>query len=499
MSPTSLPVLSQFHAFVARRTGMALSELQCRRLDEKLASRPGGMSMQHLLHLQSPAGAADLAELIDAITVQKTELFRDESQLAALRSHVLEPLVARMHRPLRLWSAGCATGEEVATLLVMLAEVGADPSSTVLGTDISDTAIARARELCFTSEQLQRVAPGVRDRWFIPVGLGRFSLVAHLKERASFQVHNLMELPYPRAAEGQGFDLILCRNVLIYFSTEAFGRVVDALAGRLAPEGLLVLSAAEPLLRAPPSLRTVRCDQAFFYARAQEAAPPPEGVQPGAVRMPSSPGLPAVGARPASDAGSTPPGTERSPERTSGRFQAVASTKAPESPAPERLPAVGSTKPPQSPVSGRFPAVGSAKPAESSSVSGSPPAVPSAKAEAPSAAPPAQAAANEVDALFAQVLEWAAGGDASPQTAEKLRRCLELDPDLAAARYLLGMLLEQWGSLAEAAGEYRKALRSLEEGRARATPFFLNNARLQVACVRAIERVERGAGNPPPR
>jgi chemotaxis protein methyltransferase CheR len=119
--------------------------------------------------------------------------------------------------------------------------------------------------------------------------------------------------------------------------------------------------------------------------------------------------------------------------------------------------------------------------------------------EAPSGALPGQAGAHEVDALFAQVLEWAASGDASPQTAEKLRRCLEWEPDLAAARYLLGMVLEQWGSLAEAAGEYRKALRSLEEGRARATPFFLNNARLQVACVRAIERVERASGSPPPR
>ncbi|QRK14182.1 methyltransferase domain-containing protein [Archangium violaceum] len=427
---------------------MALSELQCRRLDEKLAARPGGMSLQYLVHLQSSSGAADLAELIDAITVQKTELFRDESQLAVLRSCVLEPMVARLHRPLRLWSAGCATGEEVATLLVLLAEVGAAPSSTVLGTDISETAIARARELCFTSEQLQRVQPGVRDRWFVPVGGGRFTLVGHLKDRASFLCHNLMDLPYPAAAEGQGFDVILCRNVLIYFTPESFERVVDSLAGRLAPEGLLVLSSAEPLLRAPPCLRTVRFDQAFFYARAQPSTPSTEAVPPGNVRTPSSSGLPAVGAR-------------------------------------------------SSPGSGRFPAVGSTKPS-GSTPSGSFPAVP-AKTETPTAVPGGDATPHEADALFAQVLEWAAGDDASPQTAEKLRRCLEMDPDLAAARYLLGMLLEQWGSLAEAAAEYRRALRSLEEGRARATPFFLNNARLQVACARAIERVERASGSTPPR
>ncbi len=448
MAPALPPAYGPVHALVAKRTGMALSDLQCRRLDEKLAARPGGLSLQFLLHLQSPAGAADFAELVDAITVQKTELFRDESQLAALRTHVLEPMVARMRRPLRLWSAGCATGEEVATLLVMLAEMGADPGSTVLGTDISESAIAKARELCFTAEQLQRVHPMVRDRWFMPVSVGRFTLAGPLKERASFQCHNLMDLPYPKAAEGQGFDVIACRNVLIYFTPESFERVVEALAARLAPEGMLMLSATEPLLRTPPNLRTVRCEQAFFYARAQEGTVAPNPLSSGAVRTPSSSGLPAVGFR------------ERTP---SGRF-----------------PAVGTVKPAQSPASGSFPAA-------------------PAKTEAPrEGRPEVSGPHSEADALFAQALEWAAGEVASPQTAETLRRCLSLDPDLAAARYLLGMVLEQRGALAEAAEEYRRALRSLEEGRARATPFYLNNARLLVACERAIERVER-AGPVTPR
>jgi chemotaxis protein methyltransferase CheR len=417
---------------------MALSDLQCRRLDEKLTARPGGLSTQYLLHLQTPAGAADLAELIDAISVQKTELFRDESQLAELRAHVLAPMVARMRRPLRVWSAGCATGEEVATLLALLAEVGADPDSTVLGTDISETAITRARELCFSAEQFQRVPSGMRERWFLPAGGGRFTLVGHLKDRARFECHNLMDLPYPTAAEGQGFDIIVCRNVLIYFAPESFERVVASLAVRLAPEGMLVLSAAEPLLRTPPTLRTVRFEQAFFYARAQEAMAFSDAVLLGAPRTPSSSGLPAVGAPPA----------------------------------------------PRTATSGRFPAI----------------TAPS-KPEAPAEVQPGDAGAHtEADALFAKVLEWASsGGEASPQTAEALRRCLALDPDLSAARYLLGMLLEQRGAPAEAAVEYRRALRSLEEGRARTTPFFLNNARLQVACARAIERVERGSSPPPAR
>ncbi|WP_395850472.1 CheR family methyltransferase [Cystobacter fuscus] len=434
MPPYRTP-FANIHALVARRTGTALSELQSRRLDERLAGREGSASARYVLYLQSPAGAAEFAELIEAISVQKTELFRDEAQLEALRTHVLVPLVARARRPLRLWSAGCATGEEVATLLVMLAEVGADPASTVLGTDMSETAIARARELCFSSEQLQRVPPGVRDRWFVPLGAGRHSLVGHLKERASFLVHNLMEPSYPSTAEGRGFDIIVCRNVLIYFTPESFSQVVASLAERLAPEGLLVLSSAEPLLSAPPSLRTLRYADAFFYGRA-----PPE-ASPG-VPAPSLSGLPAV------------------------------------RPSQSGLPAVRPSQPGPSPV----------RPSQSGL-----PTVSPSRPDAPSeAARGGDSAHQDADALFSQVLD-AVGSQSQPdpQTEEALRRCLLLDPDLSAARYLLGLVFEQRGAWAEAAGEYRRALRSLEEGRARATPFFLNNSRLQVACARAIERVER--------
>jgi len=366
---------------------------------------------------------------------------------------VLAPLVARARRPLRLWSAGCATGEEVATLLVLLAEVGADPSSTVLGTDMSETAIARARELCFSAEQLQRVPPGLRERWFTSLGPGRYSLVGHLKERARFLLHNLVDPSYPTTAEGRGFDIIVCRNVLIYFTPESFTRVVESLADRLAPDGLLVLSSAEPLLSAPPSLRTLRYEDAFFYGRAPPEAAPGTAVPPISGRMPavrpSQSSLPAV------------------------------------RPSQSGLPAV---RPSQSGLSAVRPS--------QSGLPVVPPSKPDASSEPPGgeSSPP-----QEADALFSLVLEWAAAGSQpSPQTEETLRRCLLLDPDLAAARYLLGMVFEQRSSWAEAAGEYRRALRSLEEGRARATPFFLNNTRLQVACARAIERMER-AGLPPPR
>jgi len=435
---------SLIHAFIAAKTGMALSGTQRRRLDERLAVLQGSLSeSQYLLHLQSSSGAADLSTLISVVAVHKTDLFRDEVQLSAFRTHVLEPLVARvLGRPLRVWSAGCATGEEVATLLMMMEEAGADGSSTVLGTDISEVALNRARTLSFPGEQVRRLPGGLRERYFVPDG-SRSILVPELRERASFQHHNLMESPYPKAAGGEGFDIIFCRNVLIYFTSEAFDRVVGLLAERLAPGGTLILSAAEPLLQAPPSLRIIRSENAFFYVRAQEQLAPARR---------DSGRFPTVGQEPRRDSGRFPTvGQEQ--RRDSGRFPTI--------PVP---PAQGG-----SPESGRYPAV---RPAEAQDRLDEHPLH------------------LEADRLFAQVLDGVGEGDM--QTEDYLRRCLALDPDLSAARYLLGMLLELRESFGEAAAEYRKALRSLEEGRARSTPFFLNHARLRVACEKAIARMEGG-------
>jgi chemotaxis protein methyltransferase CheR len=102
-------------------------------------------------------------------------------------------------------------------------------------------------------------------------------------------------------------------------------------------------------------------------------------------------------------------------------------------------------------------------------------------------------AQTEADVLFARVLEGTGAGEGDAQAVADLRRCLGMDPHLAAARFLLGMLLEQRREYAEAAAEYRRALKSLEGGQARAIPFFLNQGRLQAACARALERVEEAA------
>ena len=387
--------------FVAQRTGTRLSRQQRDRLIAELEQKVAlGTGAAYLARLQSREGAHELARLLAVVSVHKTDLFRDEPQLEALQTSVLRPLVAT-GRPLTLWSAGCSTGEEVATLLMLLAEAGANPESTVLGTDLSATALDRARVLSFTSEVLKRVPAELLHRYF-----QNGALVATLRARAKFNQHNLMDRPYPFANGNQAFDVIVCRNVLIYFTAEAARETVNSFVERLRPGGVLVLSTAEPLLEPVPELTTLRVSGAFFYQR--DGAPGARPVEPLPPPRPSAPVPRPIAPRPA--------------------------------------------------ITGELPVVLSPE--------------------------------DEGRKLFELVLEWAANGEDHPETEAGLRKALYLAPQLASARYLLGLILERRGAPADAASEYRRALAMLETGKTMPSAFFLNNDRLKQACKLALKRVK---------
>ncbi|MFT3710315.1 MAG: CheR family methyltransferase [Archangium sp.] len=268
--------LEPFFSLVAARTGTRLSRQQRERLTETLTTRLKNISAPALLeHLSSLAGARELAALLSVVSVHKTDLFRDEQQLEALREHVLRPRV-REGKPVTVWSAGCSTGEEVATLLILLAESGASADSTILGTDLSDDALARARTLSFAAEAVRRVPSQLTSRYFLRDG-GHYRLLDALAKRARFERHNLIDRPYPFSGAGTSFDVIVCRNVLIYFTPEAARATVEAFVERLNPGGVLVLSTAEPLLDPVPGITTLRLPGAFFYQQGHLPLPAERG------------------------------------------------------------------------------------------------------------------------------------------------------------------------------------------------------------------------------
>ena len=202
----------------------------------------------------TPTGALADA-VVDALLNQETSFFRDTSVVDQVVGAVDEMRAAGLARRLRLWSAGCSTGQEPLSLAMLLAEKMPDAMPDIVATDVSHAAIARARRASFSQFEIQRGLPMRRMvRWFEQVG-SDWVASPEIVRQVSFRRHNLVADPAPA---GQ-FDVILCRNVMMYFAPDVRRSVFDRLADALRPEGLLVLGAGETTIgqtdRFTPSAR----------------------------------------------------------------------------------------------------------------------------------------------------------------------------------------------------------------------------------------------------
>lgn len=208
--------------------------------------------------LDGAAGREEWAALEAEITIGETFFFRYAEQFAALRGTILPELIAarRSTRTLRIWSAGCSTGAEPYSIAILvrdlLGDALADWTVTILGTDISAAALATARAGEYGPWALRTLDTEERARWFrrTPArpGLphGGYALRQAFRQMVRFERQNLMSLIDGSERAPGGFDLILCRNVLIYFSAEHVNRIVRALSERLTLDGWLLLGHAEP-------------------------------------------------------------------------------------------------------------------------------------------------------------------------------------------------------------------------------------------------------------
>ena len=189
-------------------------------------------------------------DLIGTITVGETYFFRNSAHIDALRHQILPDLIARHRddRRLRVWSAGCSTGEEpysVAILLRHLLPDIADWNVHVLGTDINRQALWRAREGSYREWSLRQTDRAVRESCFTRRG-DSFQLSPPVREMVTFSYLNLVRDEYPSLATStNAMDLILCRNVAIYLPEKVVGEVVDRFHGCLVPGGWLIMGASE--------------------------------------------------------------------------------------------------------------------------------------------------------------------------------------------------------------------------------------------------------------
>lgn len=202
--------------------------------------------------LELHPGGLDL--LFDALVLKVTAFFRDPPAWDFLRREVVPALLAKADgEPVRVWSAGCASGEEAYSAAMLLAEAMGETAfrehCTVYATDVDEGALARASLASYRGRELEAVAPALRDRWFERMD-GRYMLRAGLRDAVIFGRHDLV-----RDAPLRGLDLVICRHTLMYFDrgTQAsvLARLHSALGGGSAGTGVLFLGGAERMLPNP--------------------------------------------------------------------------------------------------------------------------------------------------------------------------------------------------------------------------------------------------------
>jgi chemotaxis protein methyltransferase CheR len=266
-SPALVTVLAEF---VEERTGLHYGPLDRDLFVGKAADRAVEAGFDSLLDYYyflryDAAASAELDRLIDALVVGETYLFRELEQLKLIVAHFLLPVIQAGGRP-RVWCAACATGEEPLTLAMLLADAGVLPSVEIVASDISERALARARSGHLSRRALRSVAaPELSRAWLTERHDGGFQVSARLLEAIDWRRVNLTD---PAAVEVLGvFDVIVCRNVLIYFSDETTGRVVEHLSSALAPGGSLFVGVSESLLRFSTALSCEEREHVFYYRK----------------------------------------------------------------------------------------------------------------------------------------------------------------------------------------------------------------------------------------
>ncbi|MEP6689547.1 MAG: protein-glutamate O-methyltransferase CheR [Gemmatimonadaceae bacterium] len=237
---------------VRERTGLVFPATRRDSVEEAVARESRRLGLADLTSYRAvlEGGGAALDALVANLTIGETYFFREPSQLDVIRREVLPALARRAatDRPARAWSAACAGGEEAYTLAILLREGGLPNNSRVLGTDIARDRLAAARRGRYGRWSLRTLDPDAIDRYFARHGAS-FQIDPAIRAAAEFRYLNLAEDSYPASSTGiWGMDLILCRNVLIYFDRETVQRVATRLVSSLADDGWLFLGASDPPL-----------------------------------------------------------------------------------------------------------------------------------------------------------------------------------------------------------------------------------------------------------
>ncbi|QGT78008.1 methyltransferase domain-containing protein [Guyparkeria halophila] len=237
----------RFCAFLEQHSGILLSRDKQYLVETRLsrvARSKGYSTVESLIEtLLSRRDRMLARDVVDAMTTNETLWFRDGYPFAALEKKFFPEAVAAKKATYRVWSAACSTGQEAFSISIIAEEQRVPFNLEIVGTDISEAVVEKARRGVFDDLSLGRGLSPERKRQFFVKATDGWKVAPQISRRTQFRVGNLLEL----RPEARRYDLVFCRNVLIYFSRDTKAKIIDRIADTLVPGGYLILGASESL------------------------------------------------------------------------------------------------------------------------------------------------------------------------------------------------------------------------------------------------------------
>jgi len=259
--------------FLYRRTGMVFTESKRyyveRRIQERIAAT-GAESFDNYFARLRGDFRGEAEKLVNAFTVNETFFYREDHQLRCLSTDLLARRVAakRPEDPLRIWSVPCSTGEEPYSIAIWLLEMWPEVDAheiEIVGSDIDTRVLDAAQQGIFGKRALMRLSPDLIAKYFSNIDENNQQIIPELRNSVRFSAANLMD-PSEMRAHGR-FDVIFCRNVLIYFDDTSRRIAAENLYDNLLPGGYICLGHTESMSRISPLFEVCRFSDAIVYQR----------------------------------------------------------------------------------------------------------------------------------------------------------------------------------------------------------------------------------------
>lgn len=262
--------------FLYRRTGMVFTETKRyyvqRRVTDRMAATGAASFASYFARLRGDLNG-EIEQFINAFTVNETYFYREDHQLRCLSADLLAERTFQRRRsePVRIWSVPCSTGEEPYSVAMWLLETWPQVDAydiEILGSDIDTRVLQAAEAGVFGKRALMRLAPELVAKYFIRLDDDRWQILDDMRDSVRFSPVNLMD-PAETRAQGQ-FDVIFCRNVLIYFDDASRRVAAENLYEALTPGGFICLGHTESMSRISPLFEVRRFRDAIVYQRPME-------------------------------------------------------------------------------------------------------------------------------------------------------------------------------------------------------------------------------------